>query len=205
MDGVKSQAAVSLRAERAELTRRRIAAAARSLFTANGYAATTLTSIAIEAGVAIQTVYAVYGSKAGILRALRDGVVHLREADAAFEQAVAAPKLERKLELFARSIRIRWEHGHDIVVASDEASRTDGAVKSEVERVVAIRRKGIERLARTIGGTGDGRINALLDALTLPEVYRELVVVHGWSAADFETWLASTLKQGLKEMRVRGR
>ena len=193
---------MSLRAERAELTRRRIAEAARSLFATNGYAATTLTSIASEAGVAVQTVYAVYGSKAGILRALRDGVVHLREADAAFEQAMTAPKLERKLELFARSIRIRWEHGHDIVVANDEASRTDPAVKSEVERAVALRREGIGRLARTFGNTGDGRIQAVLDALTLPEVYREFVVVHGWSADDFETWLASTLKRTLKEKRV---
>jgi AcrR family transcriptional regulator len=195
---------LSLRAERAQVTRRRIVAAARSLFAANGYAATTLTSIASEAGVAVQTVYAIYGSKAGILGALRESVLHQRDADAAFEEGLATPKLERKLELFARSIRFRWQHGHDIVVANEEAGRTDRAVKSEVDRAVAVRRRGIERLARTFGGLDTGRIKAVLDTLTLPEVYRELVIVHNWSPDDFETWLASTLKHQLRDLRPGG-
>ena len=41
-----------------QITRRRIADAARRLFTRDGYAATTLVGIAREAGVAVQTVYA---------------------------------------------------------------------------------------------------------------------------------------------------
>ncbi len=56
----------------AEVTRRRIVAAARVLFARDGYGATTLRGIATEAGVAVQTVYAVYGSKAGTLAALLD-------------------------------------------------------------------------------------------------------------------------------------
>ncbi len=54
----------TLREERAQVTRRRIADAARRLFFRDGYAATTIARIATEADVAVQTVYAVYGSKA---------------------------------------------------------------------------------------------------------------------------------------------
>jgi TetR/AcrR family transcriptional regulator, regulator of autoinduction and epiphytic fitness len=174
------------------VTRLRIAEAARQLFAADGYGATTLAGIAREAGVAVQTVYAVYGSKAGILRALREGLVNQREADALFEAAVKERARERKLELFARSIRQRWEKGHDIVAANEEAARTDPGVKREVERILRVRRDGIARLARSISGTDSARAAAILDVLTLPEVYRELVHVHGWTADDFETWLART-------------
>ena len=74
MKDVKSPAG-SLRAERATITRNRIARAARILFTDRGYGATTLVAIAAEAGVAVQTVYAVYGSKANILRTLLQALV----------------------------------------------------------------------------------------------------------------------------------
>src|SRR5689334_18513900 len=47
--------------------RDRIAAAALRLFAANGYAATTMDAIAREAGVAVQTVYFTFHTKADVL------------------------------------------------------------------------------------------------------------------------------------------
>jgi len=44
------------------LTRQRIAETALRLFLARGYNAVTMTEIAAEAGVAYQTVYAVFGN-----------------------------------------------------------------------------------------------------------------------------------------------
>lgn len=81
MRDVKSPAG-SLRAEQAALTTRRILEAARRGFADAGYAATTLREIASEAGVAVQTVYAVFGSKANILRALRESVTRSPRAAA---------------------------------------------------------------------------------------------------------------------------
>jgi AcrR family transcriptional regulator len=60
------------RHDRAQQTRRRICAAAKDLFLSRGYAATTITEIAKSAGVAHQTVYFVFGSKAGVLAAIMD-------------------------------------------------------------------------------------------------------------------------------------
>ena len=188
----------TLRDERAQVTRRRIADAARTLFRSRGYGATTLQSVADEAGVAVQTVYAVYGSKAGILHELRDSVLRQPEADALFEEALRESDAEGKLKLFARSIRRRWEFGHDVVAIHGDAAATDASVRVEVEHVLERRRAGIDRLARTLEGQLTPGIDvahatAIIDALTLPEVYAELIDVAHWDADEFEGWLARSL------------
>jgi AcrR family transcriptional regulator len=62
----------SVRHERAEKTRQRICAVAKELFLDRGYTATTITEIARKAGVAHQTVYFIFGSKAALLSAIMD-------------------------------------------------------------------------------------------------------------------------------------
>ncbi len=202
MSDVKPGPRPTLRAERAAVTRRRIAEAARLLFSRHGYGATTLTAIAGEAGVAVQTVYAVYGSKAGILRALREALLRQPEADALYQAGMQAPTAERTLELFGRSIRRRWESSRDIVAIHEEAAATDPALRAEVEAVLGIRRSGIGRLARLLeGDLAPGitvsRATAILDALTLPAVFGELVDVQGWTPDEFEAWLTTTLEEQL--------
>jgi AcrR family transcriptional regulator len=192
----------TLRDERAGVTRRRIADAARTLFGSRGYGATTLQAVAEGAGVAVQTVYAVYGSKAGILHHLRDTVMRQPAAEASFEAAMREPEVERKIELFARSIRQRWEFGHDVVAIHRDAGATDPSVRAEVEQALGMRRNGIARLARSLEaelapGIDVAYATAVLDALTLPEVYAELIDIGGWSPDEFEAWLARCLKNQL--------
>lgn len=63
------------RQQRGQRTRRQICAAAKELFLSKGYTATTITDIARSAGVAHQTVYFVFGSKAGVLSAIMDSEI----------------------------------------------------------------------------------------------------------------------------------
>ena len=193
---------LTLRDERAQVTRRRIAEAARGLFRRRGYGATTLQAVADEAGVAVQTVYAVYGSKAGILHELRDSVLRQPAAEAFFEDAMQETNAERKLELFARSIRRRWEFGHDVVAIYRDAGASDPSVRAEEEQVLVRRRGGIARLANSIAaelasGVDPAHATAILDALTLPDLFAELTEIAGWSADEFEAWLAECLKNQL--------
>src|SRR5215208_4214095 len=58
------------RRERARLQRERTLERARELFLGQGYAATTVESIADAAGVSVATVYKTYGGKAGLVREL---------------------------------------------------------------------------------------------------------------------------------------
>ncbi len=193
----------SLRAEQAAITRRRILDAARMLFVRDGYGATTLQAIADEAGVAVQTVYAVYGSKPGILRALRDAIVSLPDADERFREAVAAAAAGdpgAALDTFARSIRIRWEVGADIVLVNREAKSTDLELRAEGNVPYERRRVGMRVLVDAIGpglrpGLEADDAIAALDALTLPDAYVEVVRGLGWSADAYEAWLSRSLRR----------
>jgi AcrR family transcriptional regulator len=192
----------TLRDERAQVTHQRIADAARRLFRRDGYAATTITDIAAEAGVAVQTVYAVYGSKAGILRTLRDAVMLQPEAGALYAQAMDAPTSAVALELFARSIRTRFEHAGDIVVIHRDAAMADAAMRAGLEETLERRRGGLRALAERIAPDLRPALDvkaaaAILDALTLPEIRAELVDIHGWTDDAYEAWLAALLQRAL--------
>ncbi len=195
MRDVKSRAG-TLRARRAEETRQRILAAARHRFVDAGYAATTLQHVADGAEVAVQTVYAIFGGKAAILRALRDSVVEDHAASAAYQEALASDAPEAALHSFARAIRLRWEAGHDIVGAMAKAAAADPAIRLDVDAALASRRRGIRRLAERVAvlaSRDPRRVEALLDALSMAETYEQLVVGHGWSPDDYESWLADAL------------
>jgi AcrR family transcriptional regulator len=60
------------RAEEAQARRRRIVAEAHRQFLANGYAATSIEGVATAAGVSVQTIYAVFVSKPGLLARVID-------------------------------------------------------------------------------------------------------------------------------------
>ena len=60
------------RQDQARQTRLAVLAAARTLFVASGYGPTTLAASAQEAGVAVQTVYKIFGNKKTLLSELVD-------------------------------------------------------------------------------------------------------------------------------------
>src|SRR4051794_27459504 len=71
----RSAVAPSSRAERAQATRTRILRAAYSLFAAHGYPAVTMAAVASRAGVAVQTLYFTFGTKAELLQHAYDYAV----------------------------------------------------------------------------------------------------------------------------------
>ena len=192
----------TLREERAAVTRHRILDAARHRFFEDGYAATTLRAVAEDAGVAVQTVYAVFGSKAAILAALRALVVDLPEADREFRAAMAESTPERRLVRFAHSIRNRWELAGDIVRADQDAVRVDPSLRPGIAAADARRQGGIAALVRGIEADLGahievGRSIGVVNALTLYAVYEELISVQGWTPDDYEAWLAESLVSGV--------
>ena len=58
------------RREQAAATRTQILAAAQRLFERDGYPATSMAAVAAEAGVSLKTVYVVFETKSGLLRAV---------------------------------------------------------------------------------------------------------------------------------------
>ncbi|MEO8246407.1 MAG: helix-turn-helix domain-containing protein [Chloroflexota bacterium] len=195
MRPVKSRVG-TLRADRAAATRKRILDAARQRFAKAGYATTTLRDIADAAGVAVQTVYAIFGSKGAILRALRDSVVDHPGAADAYRAALASEEPELALRSFARSIRLRWDGNHDIVSAVGKAAAADPSISTELATALRARRRGIRQLAERVAALASmeaDRVEAILDALTMPELYQQLVDVHNWAPDAYEVWLGNAL------------
>lgn len=185
---------LTLRQERAAVTRRRILEAGRVLFYRDGYAATTLKAVAAEAGVAVQTVYAVFGSKAAILAELRALVVSLPDADEALREAMRESTTERRLAAFAHSIRLRWEFAGDIVKVNEDAARVDPEIRAGVQLARGRRQAGLRAFVLALeedlgAGLDTDHAAAILDALTMHDLYAQLVGVHGWSPDDYEGWL----------------
>src|SRR5215211_9547189 len=63
------------RRERSRVTRARVVDAAGRLFVEHGYVATTIEDVAERAGVAVQTVYYVFGTKPKLLSAVLDASI----------------------------------------------------------------------------------------------------------------------------------
>ncbi|MHC1478632.1 TetR/AcrR family transcriptional regulator [Frateuria aurantia] len=104
------------RSTRGEKRRQSLLQAARRLFTSQGYEATSLQQIVKEAGGSLSTAYQLFGSKAGIFRAvILEMVTHIREQalpEALLSQppAEALPQIIEQLMLFsvdAEAVAIR--------------------------------------------------------------------------------------------------
>src|SRR5687768_6404081 len=113
---VKTRPYVSKRrAEQAELTRRAILDASLELFTASGYAATTIDEIAESAGVSVPTVYKAFGTKRAIVEELADTTVagDPKNRDVLeqewFREQLEEPDPRRQLTLIARNARRMYD------------------------------------------------------------------------------------------------
>ncbi len=198
-----------LRKERAQATRQKILETARRLFAERGYVATTLPAIAAEAGVAVATVTAVFGTKLALLDALIACAVRgdVEPAPIAtrewWQMMLREPDPSRQLALHAANIRRIHERTTDLF----EIVR--GAATAEPE-IAALRRElgegklrddqlVVESLAEksALGGVTVEHGRDLLWALGSAELYRLFVVERGWQPDQYEQWLAGAWTDAL--------
>src|SRR5438270_6044786 len=131
-----------LRQKQATLTRLRILDAAQTLFAGRGYAATTVEAIGAEAGVATDTVYAIFRNKAGVLHELLNVRVAGDDSPRPLlerpgPQGVRAePTQKRQLAAFATDVAQILERARPV----DDIMRSAAAVDPEI----ASPRKGMQ-------------------------------------------------------------
>ncbi|HEY3310953.1 MAG TPA: helix-turn-helix domain-containing protein [Anaerolineales bacterium] len=192
----------TLRQRQAQATASMIVTAAKALFLEQGYSGTTIEAIAGRAEVAVSTVYAVFGSKRGILRAIRSPWherSRIREVTYG-DPGGATPK--QRLEQLAQATRQQWESGVEVITIYNSAAASDPAAAAELNEALKGRRKGMETFALSLvpglrQGMEPARASAILQALCLPEVYNELVRQSGWTAEAYQDWLLQALKREL--------
>jgi AcrR family transcriptional regulator len=186
-------------------TRRSILDAAHELFVTTGYAATTIQAIAEQGGVAVQTVYAVFGSKRELLRQLIERTItgdddprSITERPEA--QAIAVePDARRRAELDAAMSRSITERVAPIVRVASEAAASDPELAAMMDAVKATRRKEMISSAEILAGPGQRRAKreeaaATLYVLYSPAVADMLMGDYGWSPERYEKWLAHMIR-----------
>ncbi len=194
--GVKS----TYRQEQAAATRERIAEAARRLFAANGYRPTSMEAIAAAAGVAPRTVYSAFGAKREILSAICERWLAESGAIGVVDRALAEPDAAKRLGLAATFLRALYGNGFDVVQLFEAAMDEDAETRALLRAKLAGRNHAMDRMIASLEGSLSMPVpaaQAIYRALAAPGIYQELVVESGWTADQFEEWIADTLARQL--------
>ena len=200
--GLRGEAGLTHRQRQALETRRLIAEAAGRLFLERGYAATTMDTIAGEAGVAVSTVYAAFKNKRAVLREIRLGWHERTRAREINAEAARQPDPELRLEMVANSNRRQWEQGAGLIAIYQGAAAADREAAAELAEALRGRKAALDRVVEGMEealrpGLDLSRAAAILRSLCRPEVYQELVEESGWSPDEYESWLGEALKREL--------
>jgi AcrR family transcriptional regulator len=176
-------------------------AAARRLFLARGYAATTIPEIAAAAGVAVPTVYWAFGSKRAIVTEIREAWLAEAQTAARLGEVLAVDDPADRLEAYAAFMGTQWATGAEALAVQQDAMRADPEIAVEIESVLAERARNLEAVTAPLGphlrpGVTVGTAHDTLLALSLLEVYRELRG-RGWTDAAYRSWLARSLREQL--------
>jgi AcrR family transcriptional regulator len=194
------------RQEQARQTRHAILDAAAALFVEPGYAATPLTAIAAEAGVAIQTVYKVFGSKQTLLSALVDVTVAGDDEPVALPdrhfvaEIRALPDARAKLDRYARHLLDTHARQAQVMLALAAAATADPEAAAIWRKNLDDRRNGMTTFAADLASTGQLRrehtVDTAADVLWLAMDVRNydwLVRQRGWPPERFQRWYVDTV------------
>ena len=197
-----------LRARQAAETRLSIIRAATTLFRERGWAATTLPMIATEAGVAVDTIYATFGTKSALMMAVVDAAIVGDDEEAAM---VDRPEFA----LFAKGKRIErlrtgvhftvgvYQRSVPILKALQEAAASDDAARARLQQYDQDRRDiTAAGMALILGGEAPDDLVDAIWALASPEVYTYLTEGRGWSAEAAEDWLVDMSSATIAKYKV---
>lgn len=201
----------SRRQAQANETRRHILEAARKLFIERGYAGATAEAIAAEAGVAAQTIYAIFKNKKRILVSLMNvspttGVEdHTPMSDRANVQAVAQERDQRRqLQMFAEVVASNLDQVAAVFEVMTEAAKIEPDFERMIQKLNKQRLEHMSFAVQDIAVNGPFRNNMdeayardTIWTLTSGEVFLLLTRDRGWSKEKYAEWLADMLVRTL--------
>ena len=201
----------SRRRQAAERTRARILLAARELFSARGYAGTSVADIARAADVSVDTLYASVGRKPQLLLAVHD--MELAESDSPVEAAQrdyvrrmrAAPTAAEKLSLYADTLARVLPKTVPLLQALRMAGETDPACSQIWTELNERRARNMRLLAADLRSTGelrddldDDAVADLVWSMNAPDYYL-LVTSRGRTPEQYaelvrDVWIRTLLR-----------
>lgn len=198
------------RRERAQATRRRIIEAALARFRDEGYAASTMESIAAGAGVAVQTVYFAFHTKAELL--LAAVTVAGGDPDAPedpterawFGRVITAASGARRLALIVELGNEIYGRVAPLMSAVRAAASVDPGVDLAWNGLAARRRDGMRQVIDVFARRDELRPGLdptlaldLLFGIHRSETYLAFTQECGWSIARYKAWQFATLARQL--------
>jgi AcrR family transcriptional regulator len=199
------------RAAQAAQTRRDIVTAAGLLFRERGYGV-PLSEIASEAGVVVETVYRIFGSKAALFRAvvealLAGGAVRAEvpvEERPAIQAIRDEPDPRKQVVRYAATQPGIHRRAGPLLRALRDAGGGDPELRRLWDEMEAWRLDGQGRFVRMLADRGVLRPGLAVDegidiAWTLCSlaVYDSLVLGRGWGDERYQAWLTDTLAREL--------
>ena len=203
---LKRRYASGQRVAQAAETRARVIATARNDFITLGWQTTTIAGIARNVGVSAETIYAVFGSKPELLRAVITRSVRRGEPDTPLlEQAgpkalAAALDQPALLQAFARDIADVLSEVAELMAVARVAAQSDPALDALFRDLHEGRRRNLASVGAALlrlGPLRDGlrpdEAAATVWRMASPELYLLLTVTEGMAVTDYADWLSATL------------
>lgn len=189
------------RQEQANHTRKRIIEAAIRQLKEKGYANMSLDSIAREAGVASQTVYAVCGSKKGVLARILESTVAEEKYDKIRDSIPQMKTGDERVETMARFHSLMQHNS----ASGFELMRGVGVISPELAELekdndLMLHEKSLQSIRQMADngmlkkGLSVEEATDLYWAYTAPGIYRRLVLVRGWSMEKYMKQMSAMLK-----------
>lgn len=196
------------RQEQARQTRDAIVDAARERFLQDGFTATTISTIAGDAGVSVDTIYKTFGGKPGLVRAVHEqglageGPVHAEVRSDALQTTERDPS--QVMHGIGRLVAEVAPRGAPIMLLIGDAAAADpdmAALEAELDD------QRLERMthnARNLARAGHLRDDVSIEQagiimwnLTSPSLYKLLVIRRGWSIRKFADFVTTALTASL--------
>jgi AcrR family transcriptional regulator len=175
--------------------------AARELFTAQGYATTTVSDVARAAGVNVDTVYAAGGRKPQLLLAVIDMALGSSDepvaaAERDYVKAVrSAPTARDKIATYAAALAALLPRIEPLYAALMQAAEKDDECAQVRDALVERRAANMRLLAAELRSTGevrddltDEQVADVIWSMNAPE-YFALLRSRGWSSEAYATLL----------------
>ncbi|WP_157987432.1 TetR/AcrR family transcriptional regulator [Jiangella endophytica] len=195
-----------LRAKQAAQTRQAVLAAAGTCFSSRGYAGTSLTDIAHEAGVSVETVKAIAPKRDLLLMAFRQSFTGSPGGELIAEKEAGARLLaiddgEEFLSALVDFLAAANAASSRLWRAFTSAANSDPALASALREHMGRRRADCEHAIDAFAARGmlhgsvsrDERVETYI-YLVAPETHEHFVLDVGWAQPSYRDWLEQAVR-----------
>lgn len=185
-------------------TRARILSSAKNLFESEGFEYVTIEKIAQTANVSIPTIYSIFQSKRGVLRALMDEALPSDQFSILVERSIHEKSPKERLGISVKIARQIYDaeraqmsifRGAAVLAPEFREFEKEREMRRYTRQEVTIKAMVKENSLKE--GLSAAKARDILWALTGRDMYRMFVIEQGWTSNEYEKWLTQLLISAL--------